>query len=93
MILQERVEFGDKLREIAEGEEAPIQCPRRTGHWLLGGKRNIILAAREDYSLVYCLLTGAGVSVYTGDCRLRNAIEEAKATFKCQWLRAPKHHG
>jgi hypothetical protein len=81
--LQECIEFRDKLEEIAEREEAPIEGPWWPGsHGFDAGY--ISFAAEEDYALTHCLLARKGGGGDALDCWLRDAVEEAETILKHQ---------
>ena len=94
VILQERVEFRDKLKEIAERKKAPIQSPGWPGDFgrILRGSPQcggIAFTAKENYPLAHRPLPRVGIGVDVFDCRIRNPILEAEAVLKGQRSRAP----
>ena len=80
IVLEEGVEFGNKLEEVAEGEEAAIQGPRRTNDRSVGCEVNVLLTAAEDDTLADGLLARVGLRVKALNRRLGDAIEETKAS-------------
>ena len=79
-MLEEGVEFGNKLEEVAEGEEAAIQGPRRTNDRSIRCEVNVLLTAAEDDTLADGLLARVGLRVKALDRRLGDTIEETKAS-------------
>jgi hypothetical protein len=74
MLLQEFIEFGNKLEEIAETKKAPAQ-----GRWR--PLSSVSFAPKKDDPLMHCLLTWQWVVVHVLDSELRDAILEAEATL------------
>ena len=64
------MKLGHELEEIAESEEASIQCPRWSGNRLFGSEINIAFAAEERYSLMDKLLPFIRRGINTTDRRL-----------------------
>jgi len=60
VLLQEGIEFRNKLEEIAERKKATVQSPGWPGYRGLGSDIDIAFAADEDHSLTYYLLTWFG---------------------------------
>ena len=79
VVLEERVELGHKLEEVAQCDEATIECPRRSGDWLLRPRIHIVVTSAEDNALSNGLLAGVRVRVEVLDSGLRDTVEETKA--------------
>jgi hypothetical protein len=80
VLFQERIEFRNKLGEVAKTKKASVQGPWRpcgsTGH--IGF---VAFAAEENYPLPDSLLAWMGIGVHTLDCGLRDSIEKAEAAM------------
>lgn len=68
------------MREISENENTPIHSPWRPVNW-------ITFAAEQDFVLRNRFLTWQWVGVHALDCRVRDAVEEAKTTSLGQHVR------
>ena len=69
---EEVIELWDQLEEIAEGEEAAIQSPRRA-------LRRITIAAEENNTLTDGFLSREEFGVNVLDAGVRDTIQETKA--------------
>lgn len=84
VLLQEGIEFRNKLEEIAERKKATVQSPGWPGYRGLGSDIDIAFAADEDHSLTYYLLTRVWLRIKAGNRGLGDTIEEAETTARCQ---------
>ncbi len=84
------MEFRDQLEEIAEGEEAAVECPG----WPLDGSLdlqvfylNVAFSAAERDTLLHKFLPRVRSGVDATNCGLGDAVLEAKASMRYQRLK------